>query len=125
MNTKPVGSGETREEAAASISAALDFLNEEAEAAGLSRVARLIRRASWKAKHDAEPSRSAADLRDACRAIVRLPEEYRSALVYRKVYRWSCQQIADGCGISPAAAKHRVARGFQLVRASLRATLPR
>ena len=124
MNTKSAASGETREEAAVSISAALDFLNEEAEAAGLSQVARLIGRASRRAKADAGPSLAALSLPGACRAIVGLPEEYRCPLIYRKVYRCSYEQIANDCGISPATAKQRVVRGFQLLRVSLRPTCP-
>lgn len=120
MDPKPIASAETRQQAAASISVALDFLRGEAEAAGLLQVADRIRRASVTAKEQAE-LRAAVDLPEACEAIGRLPDEYRSALVYKKVYQRSYEQIASDCGISLTMAKHRVARGFQLVRASLQA----
>ena len=47
---------ETPEQAATSIAAALDFLYEEANAAGLSEVAELIHQASAKAKRRLQPS---------------------------------------------------------------------
>ena len=47
---------ETPEQAATSIAAALDFLYEEANAAGLSEVAELIHQASAKAKRRPHPS---------------------------------------------------------------------
>lgn len=117
---------ETAEQAAESISAALDFLHAEAEAAGLSEVSDLIRQASMKAR-ERGPARSsksaignAMKLPDACRAIVGLPSQYRKALVLRKVYRCSYEEIAGDCNVSVATAKHRVMKGFQLVRDSLR-----
>lgn len=119
MNSRPAGSRENCKEAAESISAALDFLRSEAEAAGLPQVAESIRRAAIQAYDASHEGRPALALADACRAIVRLPRDYRSALVYRKVYRRSCAQIADGCGISQTDARLRVSRGFQLVRDAL------
>jgi DNA-directed RNA polymerase specialized sigma24 family protein len=59
-------------------------------------------------------------LPDACRAIVGLPAEYRKALILKKVYRRSYEEIAGDCNVSVATAKDRVMKGFQLVRASLR-----
>lgn len=106
---------ETREEAAASISEALDFLGQEADAAGLAEAAELIRLASRKTLD--EPDRLV--LADACRAIAGLPEEYRNALVYRKVYRRSYQQIAGDFSVPIAVAKDRVMQAFQLVRGAL------
>ncbi len=124
METRTVVVEETPERAAASISAALDFLRVEADAAGLAEVGDLIQQASEKArKHsaplspEAQPA-SAATLEDVCRAIVGLPDEYRTALVFRKVYRRSYEEIAVDCSVSVDIAKARVMEGFQLLRAS-------
>jgi DNA-directed RNA polymerase specialized sigma24 family protein len=120
---------ETPEQAAKSISAALDFLKGEAEAAGLSEVGNLIQQASAKAKECTKPMSSEAptvhamDLPHSCKAIVGLPAEYRQALILKKVYRRSYEEIAGDCNVSVATAKNRVMKGFQLVRASLRANL--
>jgi len=129
MEAKPIVVKETPEQAAESISAALDFLQGEAETAGLSDVGELIRQASAKAKkrRTSQPSEGptgdAMDLLGACKAIVGLPTEYREALILKKVYRRSYEEIAGDCNVSVAAAKDRVMKGFQLVRASLRANL--
>ncbi|MEX2126097.1 MAG: sigma factor-like helix-turn-helix DNA-binding protein [Woeseia sp.] len=120
---------ETPEQAAESISAALDFLQAEAEAAGLSEVGELIQRAATKAKERSgpispqTPAAQAMDLPGACKAIVGLPDEYRKALVFRKVYGRSYEEIAGDCNVSVATAKDRVMKGFQLVRTSLRTSL--
>ncbi len=109
---------ETPEKAAESIATALDFLRGEADTAGLSEVRDLIQQASARARESGTP-RSAAGLEDLCRAIARLPAEYREALVFRKVYRRSCAQIAGDCDVSVETAKLRVIVGFRLLRASL------
>jgi DNA-directed RNA polymerase specialized sigma24 family protein len=117
---------ETPEQAAESISAALDFLQGEAEAAGLPEVGQLIRHASTKAKErrtrqsSEGPTGDAMDLLGACKAIVGLPAEYREALILKKVYRRSYEEIAGDCNVSVATAKDRVMKGFQMVRTSLR-----
>lgn len=121
---------ESREQAARSISAALEFLRQEAEAAGLDEVSDLIQRASAKAKASAASGSGkqarveAMDLPDACRAIGRLPDEYRTALIMKKVYRHSVQEIASDCSVSVATARDRIIKGFQLVRTSLRDDRP-
>lgn len=118
---------ETPERAAESISAALEFLRAEADAAGLSDVSELIQRASTKAKERSEllslqdwPAH-AAKLEELCRAIVGLPDDCRKALVFKKVYRRSYEEIASDCSVSVDTAKARVIEGFQLLRVSLRA----
>lgn len=114
---------ETREKAAQSIATALEFLRQEAEAAGLPELSALIRKASSEAKHAGGSNEARADviaLPDACKAIGRLPAEYRKALVMRKVYRQSFEQIATDCNVSVATAKERIIKGFQLVQNSLR-----
>ena len=117
---------ESPEQAAESISAALDFLQGEAEAAGLFEVGDLIQQASAKARKGSRPlspeapGGHAVGLPDACRAIVELPAEYRKALILKKVYRRSYEEIAGNCNVSVTTAKDRVMKGFQLVRASLR-----
>jgi DNA-directed RNA polymerase specialized sigma24 family protein len=129
MEARPSTAKETPEQAAESISAALDFLQGEAEAAGLSEVGDLIRQASRKAKERGKPISSDAptvrtmDLPDACKAIVGLPAEYRKALILKKVYRRSYEEIAGDCNVSVATAKDRVMKGFQMVRTSLRTNL--
>lgn len=117
---------ETPERAAESISAALEFLRAEADAVGLSEVSDLIQQASTKARKRgaslsavAPPTR-ASELVDACRAIVGLPDEYRKALVFKKVYRRSYEEISSDCGVSVDIAKVQVMKGFKLVRAALR-----
>jgi hypothetical protein len=117
---------ETPKQAAESISTALDFLHAEAEAAGLFEVGDLIRQASTKARERSRsmsteaPTGPAMDLPAACKAIVGLPAEYRKALILKKVYRRSYQEIAGECNVSVATVKERVMKGFQLVRTSLR-----
>ena len=126
METRSIVGEETPESAARSISAALDFLRVEADAAGLpDEVGDLIQRASAKARelsaplsHEAPPA-SAATLEDVCLAIVGLPDECRKALVFRKVYRRSYEEIAIDCSVPVDIAKARVIEGFQLLRASL------
>ena len=118
---------ETPERAAESISAALDFLCGEADAAGLSEVSELIQQASTKARERSVPlslqasPTPAAKLEELCRAIVGLPDECRKALVFKKVYRRSYEEIASDCSVSIDTAKAQVIEGFQLLRASLRA----
>lgn len=125
MEGKGDAGSETPEQTARSIADALDFLHREAEAAGLVEVAELIGKASSKAKKrkQAEMPRggtgSEADLRDVCVAIVRLPSEYRKALILKKVYGRSYAEIARECSISVATARDQVMRGFRLVRGSL------
>lgn len=122
MKSRPTADEETPEQAAGSIGAALDFLRAEAQAAGLSGVADLIQRASVEAKEKSATGSTAAsdgrrlELVEACKAIVGLPDEYREALIFRKVYRRSYEEIARDCGVSVDIAKERVMRGFQLVR---------
>ena len=121
---------ETPERAAESISAALDFLRGEAEAVGLSEVSDLIQQASTKARECTTPlppkalPMHATALEELCRAIVGLPDECRQALVFRKVYRRSYEEIANDCSVSVDTAKAQVIKGFQLVRLS-RPPLPR
>lgn len=125
MDARTITVDETPERAAESISAALDFLQKEAEAAGMSEVAELIQQASAKATKRSEPTPSdttnnhAMDLPGACMAIVALPSEYRKALIFKKVYRHSYEEIANHCNVSVATAKERVIKAFQLLRASL------
>lgn len=125
MKADPIVFKETPEQAAESISAALDFLGAEAESSGLTDVSELIRRASAKAKERSAQMSSiasteyATDLLEVCKAIVALPAEYRNALVFKKVYRRSYAEIADDCRVSVDIAKARVLKGFQLVRGSL------
>ena len=109
---------ETPEKVAESIAAALDYLRGEADTAGMSDVGDLIRQAAVRARECGAPP-TAAGLEDLCRAIAGLPAEYRKALVFRKVYRRSCAQIASDCGVSVETAKERVIGGFRLLRASL------
>jgi DNA-directed RNA polymerase specialized sigma24 family protein len=117
-DTGTIGTQETPEQAAESIAAALDFLHGEADTAGLSDVGDLIRQAAVRARERGTPL-SGAGLEDLCRAIAGLPDEYRTALVLRKIYRRSCAQIASDCGVSVETAKMRVIGGFRLLRASL------
>ncbi len=127
METKTIVVEETPERAAESISAALDFLYGEAEAAGLAEVGDLIQQASTKARErgaQLAPEASSAramELEDVCRAIVGLPDECRKALVFKKVYRHSYEEIANDCSVSVDTAKAQVIKGFKLVRALLRA----
>lgn len=131
MKRKTAASEETPEQAAEAIAAALDFLQAEAEAAGLSESAALIRQASARAREhrgatlSTAPAVRGVNLPDACYAIAGLPAEYRQALVFRKVYRRSYEQIAEDCSVSVATAKDRVIKGFKLVRISLHAHLAR
>lgn len=118
METETVVVGETPEKAAESIAAALDFLRGEADTAGLSDVGDLIQQASARAKERCAPL-SAAELEALCRAIARLPDECRNALVFRKVYRRSCAQIASLCSVSVETARARVIDGFRMLRATL------
>ncbi len=129
MEAKTIVDEETPERAAESISAALDFLRGEAEAAGLSEVSDLIQQASTKARERSSPPPSkarparATELEDLCRAIVGLPDDYRKALVFKKVYRRSYEEIANDCSVSIDTAKAQVIKGFQLLRLS-RTPLP-
>ena len=129
MEGKTVAAEETPEQAAESISVALDFLQGEAEAVGLTEVGELIREASARAKEHGAPISSRASAGDAtellevCKALVGLPAEYRKALIFKKVYGRSYEEIADECSVSVDTAKARVMKGFQLVRASLRGNL--
>ncbi len=109
---------ETPEKAAESIAAALDFLRGEADTAGLSDVGDLIQRASVRARERCAPL-SAAEFENLCLAIAGLPEECRKALVFRKVYRRSCAQIASHCSVSVETARTRVIDGFRMLRATL------
>lgn len=124
MEGKTDAVGETPEQTARSIADALDFLHREAEAAGLSEVADFIGQASIRAKEPRQTeipegsSGSESDLLDACAAIVRLPSEYRKALILRKVYRRSYAEIAKECSVPVATAKDQVMKGFRLVRGS-------
>ena len=125
MEAKTIVVEETPERTAESISDALDFLRAEAKAVGLSEVGDLIQQASTKARErsaplplNASPAR-AAGLEDVCRAIVGLPDECRKALVFKKVYRRSCEEIASDCSVSADSAKAQVMQGFRLLRASL------
>ncbi|MEX2495095.1 MAG: sigma factor-like helix-turn-helix DNA-binding protein [Woeseia sp.] len=118
METETVVVDETPEKAAESIAAALDFLRDEADTAGLSDVGDLIQRASARARERCAPL-SAADFEDLCQAIARLPDECRDALVFRKVYRRSCAQIASHCSVSVETARTRVIDGFRMLRAAL------
>lgn len=108
---------ETPEKAAESIASALDFLRGEADAAGLNDVGGLIGQASARAREQGALL-GMAGLEDLCRAIAALPDDYRRALVFRKVYRRSCDQIAGDCGVSVETARMRVVEGFRLLRAS-------
>ncbi len=130
MMRKAASVGETPEQAAEAIAAALDFLQAEAEAAGLPESAALVRQAAALARERAAtfstaPVAHGVNLPDVCHAIAGLPVEYRQALVFRKVYRRSYEQIAEDCSVSVAAAKERVIKGFQLVRISLHAHIAR
>jgi RNA polymerase sigma-70 factor, ECF subfamily len=51
------------------------------------------------------------DLADVERALARLPEHYRTAIVLRDVYGLSMDEIAGQLGITETAAKVRVHRG--------------
>jgi RNA polymerase sigma-70 factor, ECF subfamily len=51
------------------------------------------------------------DLADVERALGRLPEHYRTAIVLRDVYGLSIEEMAQHLGISETAAKVRVHRG--------------
>jgi DNA-directed RNA polymerase specialized sigma24 family protein len=118
METETVIVEETPEKAAESIAAALDFLRGEADTAGLSDVGELIQQASARARERC-PSLPAAELEDLCLAIAGLPDECRKALVFRKVYRRSCTQIASDCSVSVETARTRVIDGFRILRATL------
>ena len=63
--------------------------------------------------------RASADIVAVCKAIVDLPPEYRDALVFKKVYGRSYEQIADDLNVSVDTAKARVMKGFELARALL------
>jgi DNA-directed RNA polymerase specialized sigma24 family protein len=111
---------ETPERAAESIAEALDFLRGEANAAGLSDLGDLIERASARARDGrAAPAYSAAGLVGVCRAIDGLPADCRKALVFRKVYRYTCEEIARTCGVPVVTARAQVMEGFRRVRAAL------
>ena len=114
-DTGTIGVAETPEQAAESIAAALEFLRGEAATAGLSDVGDLIQQAAARARERGTPL-AAAGLEDLCRAIAGLPVEYRKALVFRKIYRFSCAQIASECGVSVETARMRVIGGFRLLR---------
>ena len=122
--TKPFSDEETPEQAAETISDALDFLQGEATTAGLTEVSELIGQASAKARGESASSSAsgghAAALASVCEAVVALPAEYRNALIFRKVYRHSYAEIAARYSVSVDTAKARVMKGFQLVRGSLR-----
>lgn len=125
MKAEPRIAEESPEQAVASIAAALDFLEGEAKAAGLAELGTLIGQASDRAKQHAleTPSgiaaRRSADILPICKAIVGLPSDYRDALVLKKVYGRSYEQIAEDLDVSLDTAKSRVMRGFELVRALL------
>jgi RNA polymerase sigma-70 factor (ECF subfamily) len=51
------------------------------------------------------------DVADLEKALGRLPEHYRSAIVLRDVYGFSMAEVASQLGISETAAKVRVHRG--------------
>lgn len=52
-----------------------------------------------------------------CTAIGRLPAKCRKAFVLRKVYHYSCREIAEHCGVSVDTANNDVQRGLGLVQA--------
>ncbi|WP_156762645.1 RNA polymerase sigma factor [Woeseia oceani] len=118
MESDTVVVEETPAEAAESIATALEFLRREADSAGLGDVGDLIQQASAKAR-DHGASQSAAELEIVCRALARLPADCRRALVFKKVYRRSCGQIARDCNVSEATAKTRLIDGFRALRATL------
>ena len=128
MNAKPSVAEESPEQAVASIAVALDFLQREAKAAGLAELGTLIGQASARAKQHALEVPSGIDARDSadivpvCKAIVGLPPDYRDALVLKKVYDRSYEQIAGDLGVSVDTAKSRVMKGFALVRKLLPAS---
>ena len=125
MDADPRTVEEPPEKAVASIAAALDFLEREAKTAGLAELGDLIRQASTRAKQHAlemptgTAPRASADIVAVCKAIVGLPPEYRDALVFKKVYGRSYEQIADDLNVSVDTAKARVMKGFELARALL------
>jgi DNA-directed RNA polymerase specialized sigma24 family protein len=111
---------ETPEKAATSIAEALDFLRGEANAAGLAELGDLIGQASATArKGEALSTRTAGDLVGLCRAIDGLPDDCRKALVFKKVYRYSCEEIARSCGVPLGTARARVIEGFRRVQTAL------
>lgn len=136
METEIVIGNETPQQAAEGISAALDFLRREAEAAGMSEVGELIGRAWRKARErsacrtpiDAPGLKSAVppvgrnvrfdpELEHLCAAIAALPVDCRAAFVLKKVYQLSYPEIAKYCGSSINAAKSNVMKSFKLVQA--------
>ena len=61
----------------------------------------------------------AAELEEVCRAIIGLPDECRKSLVFKKVYRRSCEEIASDCNVPVDTARAQVIKGFKLLQASL------
>jgi RNA polymerase sigma-70 factor (ECF subfamily) len=60
-----------------------------------------------------------------CVAIARLPERTRQAFVLRKVYGYSCREIAEHLGRSTNTVREQVAQGFRKLRALEISDLPR
>jgi len=52
-----------------------------------------------------------------CAAITHLPEKMRHAFVLRKVYGYSCGEIAEQLGRSPNTVREQVAQGFKKIQA--------
>ena len=69
---------------------------------------------------DAHAGLEAAELRDVLeRAIRRLPEKYRAAVVLRDIERLSTAQAAEILGLREAAFKSRLHRGRMALRADV------
>ncbi len=60
---------------------------------------------------------SERELERLCIAITQLPERMRYAFVLRKVYGYSCHEIAERLGRSVNTVREQVAQGFKRLRA--------
>jgi len=58
------------------------------------------------------------------RAVMRLPEPYRSTILYRYLDELDSRAVAERMGVSPEAVRKRLSRGLAMLRASL-ADVPR
>lgn len=61
---------------------------------------------------------SERELESLCIAIDRLPERMRYAFVLRKIYGYSCREIADRLGRSVNTVREQVAQAFKKLQAT-------
>lgn len=60
---------------------------------------------------------SEREFENLCAAIAQLPERMRYAFVLRKIYGYSCREIADHLGRSTNTVREQVAQGFKKLQA--------